>query len=118
MNDLGRISEDRAAAYLERLGYKILELRWKCPLGELDVVAADGRTTVFVEVKARSSSDYGSPAEMVTKSKRAKIIKAALCYMKARSLRPDAVRFDVVVFGAGPGPEHIPNAFQACGYTY
>ncbi len=116
--DLGRLSEDRAAEYLKAKGYRILELRWACPLGELDVVAFDGGTLVFVEVKARSSNAYGFPAEMVTKSKQAKIIKAALSYLKAKALRPDAVRFDVMSFGPGPEPEHIPNAFEAVGYTY
>ena len=117
--DLGRQAEDRAAEYLRTLGYKILDLRWACPLGELDIVASDGETMVFVEVRARSSSAYGSPAETVTKSKQAKVIKAALCYIKAKALKPEAVRFDVIGFaGAAGEPEHIPNAFEAHGYTY
>lgn len=116
--DLGRLSEDKAAEYLKARGYKILELRWVCPLGELDVVAMDGGTLVFVEVKARSSCAYGFPAEMVTKSKQAKVIKAALSYLKAKALRPEGVRFDVVCFGPGPEPDHIANAFEASGYTY
>lgn len=117
-NELGRLSEDRAAEYLKTLGYTILDLRWRCPLGELDIVASEDRTLVFVEVKARSSSAYGLPAEMVTKSKQAKVIKAALSYLKAKALRPETVRFDVISFGPGTGPEHIVNAFEANGYTY
>ena len=116
--ELGRLSEDRAAEYLKARGYSILELRWACPLGELDIVALDGGTLVFAEVKARSSSAYGTPAEMVTKSKQTKVIKAALSYIKAKALRPEAVRFDVISFGPGQEPEHIPNAFEANGYTY
>jgi len=116
---LGRQAEDKAAGYLKTLGYKILDLRWACPLGELDIVASDGGTLVFVEVRARSSSAYGFPAETVTKAKQAKVIKAALCYLKAKALKPEALRFDVIGFAGGAGePEHIPNAFEAHGYTY
>lgn len=116
---LGRQAEDRAAGYLKALGYRILELRWACPLGELDIVAADGETLVFVEVRARSSSAYGFPVETVTRAKQAKVIKAALNYIKAKALKPEAVRFDVIGFaGAAGEPEHIPNAFEAHGYTF
>mgnify|MGYP001584439775 FL=1 len=118
-SDLGRQAEDKAAEYLKTLGYKILELRWVCPLGELDIVAADGETVVFVEVRARSSSAYGFPVETVTRAKQAKVIKAALSYLKAKALKPEALRFDVIGFaGAAGEPEHIPNAFEAHGYTY
>jgi len=118
-SDLGRQAEDRAAEYLKTLGYKILDLRWVCPMGELDIVASDGGTMVFVEVRARSSSAYGSPAETVTRAKQAKVIKAALSYLKAKTLKPEDIRFDVIGFAGGTGePEHIPNAFEARGYTY
>ena len=118
MNELGRLAEDRAAAYLKALGYKILAMRWSCPMGELDIVALDGGTLVFAEVKARSSFAYGLPAEMVGGRKRARIVKAALSYIKAARARPEAVRFDVISFGPGPDPEHIVNAFDTSGYTY
>ncbi|HOW89450.1 MAG TPA: YraN family protein, partial [Elusimicrobiales bacterium] len=101
MNELGRLAEDRAAAYLKALGYKILAMRWSCPMGELDIVALDGGTMVFAEVKARSSFAYGFPAEMVGRRKRARIVKAALSYIKAVNARPEAVRFDVIGFGQG-----------------
>jgi Holliday junction resolvase-like predicted endonuclease len=91
--DLGRQAEDRAAGFLEGLGYGILERRWRCPMGELDIVAMDGETLVFVEVKA-------------------------LSYLKAKALRPAGLRFDVVGFGPGMEAEHIPNAFEAGGYTF
>ena len=117
-SELGRLSEDRAAEFLKSLGYKILELRWRCPLGELDIVALDGDVLVFVEVKARSSVAYGFPAEAVTRTKQAKVIKAALVYIKAKALRPEALRFDVISFGPAREPEHITNAFEARGYTY
>ncbi len=118
-SDAGILAEDKAAEYLKTLGYRILDRRWACALGELDVVASDRGTLVFVEVRARASSSYGSPAETVTKAKQKKVIKAALVYIKAKAIKPEALRFDVIGFsGVGAEPEHIINAFQADGYTY
>lgn len=118
MNGLGRVCEDEAARLLEAKGYRVLGLRWACPLGELDVIARDGETLVFVEVKARTSTAFGFPAETVTKKKQDRIVKAALSYVKAKALRPDAIRFDVIAFTPGREPEHIVGAFEASGYTY
>jgi putative endonuclease len=117
--DPGLPAEDAAAGYLRSRGYKVLDRRWACPLGELDIVAFDSGTLVFVEVRSRSASTYGSPAETVTKAKQKKVIKAALTYLKAKALAPETVRFDVIVFEGGTAaPEHIINAFQADGYTF
>ncbi len=118
-SDAGLKAEDMAAGYLKARGYKILDRRWACPMGELDIVASDSDTLVFVEVKARASCSYGSPLETVTRAKQQKVIKAALSYLKAKALKPGTVRFDVIGFaGDGAEPEHIVNAFQADGYTY
>ena len=118
-SDAGLLAEGKAAEYLIARGYKVLDRRWACPLGELDIVAFDAGTLVFVEVRARSSSLYGSPAETVTKAKQKKVIKAALTYIKAKALKPESLRFDVIGFaGCDAEPEHIINAFQADGYTY
>ena len=118
-SDSGLKAEDMAAEYLRARGFKILDRRWACPLGELDIVASDSGTLVFVEVRARASSSYGSPLETVTGAKQKKVIKAALSYLKAKALKPEALRFDVIGFtGDGAEPEHIVNAFQADGYTY
>ena len=118
-SDAGILEEGRAAEYLKAIGYEILDRRWACALGELDIVASDRGTLVFVEVRARASSSYGSPAETVTKAKQKKVIKAALVYIKAKAIKPEAMRFDVIGFsGVGAEPEHIVNAFQADGYTY
>jgi len=118
-SDAGLLAEGKAAEYLIARGYKVLDRRWACPLGELDIVAFDAGTLVFVEVRARSSSLYGSPAETVTKAKQKKVIKAALTYIKANALKPESLRFDVIGFaGCDAEPEHIINAFQADGYTY
>lgn len=118
MNDLGRECEEKAAAYLRSRGYNILERGWSTPMGEIDIIALDGDTLVFVEVRARSSAAYGTPAETVGRAKRGRIIKTALAYVKAKGLRPESLRFDFIGFTAGEGPEHIENAFGAGGYTY
>lgn len=118
MNDLGKECEEKAAVYLAGLGYRILDRGWASPMGEIDIIAMDDEALVFVEVRARSSSAYGSPAETVTGSKQARIIKTALAYIKAKGLRPETVRFDVIGFTADSGAEHIENAFEAGGYTY
>jgi putative endonuclease len=117
-SDPGRLAEDRAAEYLKNLGYRVLERRWACPLGELDIIASEGETLVFVEVRARSSSAYGFPCETVTRAKQAKVIKTALTYLKAKALRPETVRFDIVGLSPGREPEHIIGAFEADGYTF
>ena len=118
MSDLGKVCEDKAALYLQSRGYRVLERGWSSPMGEIDVIALDGKTLVFVEVRARSSAAYGTPAETVTRAKQARIIKTALSYVKTKGLKPETLRFDVIGFTAGAGPEHIENAFEAGGYTY
>lgn len=118
MNDLGKQCEEKAALYLRSRGYKILERCWSSPMGEIDIIALDGSALVFVEVRARSGTAYGTPAETVGRAKRARIIKTALAYVKAKGLRPETLRFDFIGFTAGGGPEHIEDAFQAGGYTY
>lgn len=117
-SDAGLEAENMAAEYLKARGYRVLDRRWACPLGELDIVAADAGALVFVEVRDRASSSFGSPAETVTKAKQKKIIRTALTYIKAKVLKPETVRFDVIGFSGAGEPEHIVNAFQADGYTY
>lgn len=118
MTGLGKECEEKAAAYLRSRGYRVLERGWSAPMGEIDIIALDGETLVFVEVRARSSAAYGTPAETVGRAKRSRIIKTALAYVKAKGLKPESMRFDFIGFTAGAGPEHIENAFEAGGYTY
>jgi putative endonuclease len=112
----GRIGEDLACAELERRGYVILERRYRCRAGEVDIVARDGQTVVFVEVKARGSAAFGNAAEAVTVDKRRRLARLALHYL-ARHGHPELpCRFDVVSVGDGPeGAEVtvIPHAFAA-----
>ena len=88
--DLGRRGEDAAARFLDRRGYEIVNRNWKCFAGEADIVARDGDSLVFVEVKT------GFPSEAVTKSKRERYEKIALAYIQDHEVADIAVRFDVV----------------------
>jgi len=118
---LGQQGEAAAARYLRRLGYKILVRGDRVQLGELDLVAVDGRTLVFVEVKTRRSTDAGEPADAVDQVKQRRLTRLALGYMKRHGLLAYSARFDViaVIWPVGarhPQIEHIKNAFQAQGF--
>lgn len=90
----GKTAEDAAAGYLRSGGYKILERNYSTPLGEIDIVALDGDTVCFVEVRSRSSLEYGGAVEALTRSKQRQVAKAAMAYMKAKRLGEAKVRFD------------------------
>jgi putative endonuclease len=105
----GAQAEARAAAYLSGRGYQILERNFTCKAGELDIVARQGDTVVFVEVKSRSSTAFGLPQEHVTAAKRAKLLRAAGFYAKVRGL-DCPLRFDVVAEGP-EGLTHLEDAF-------
>lgn len=113
---LGDEGEELAVAYLTRKGYRIVERNFRCKGGEVDIVARDGATLVFVEVKTRRDLSYGPPQLAVTPFKQRQISKAALTWL-ARAKKPDAAaRFDVVAItllaDAPPELEHIVDAFD------
>ncbi len=93
---LGKRGEDLACAELRRRGYEILARRYRTRKGEIDIVARDGRTIVFVEVKARATACFGSPAEAVTPWKQARIGRMAAEYLSRHGGFERACRFDVV----------------------
>jgi putative endonuclease len=112
--------EQAAARHLKRLGYHIIARRDRSPLGEIDLVAVDGRTVVFVEVKTRDSAAAGHPSEAVDAAKQRRLTRLALGYLKRRRLLECPARFDVVAvtWPAGerrPTIEHFKNAFEATG---
>ena len=111
----GGAGEQAAAAHLRAAGYKILALNYRARPGEIDIVAADGDTLVFVEVKTRKSDAYGTPAEAVTYRKQGKLIATAQCYLKHHGLYDRPLRFDVMEVRLEPGKKpmlnHIINAF-------
>ncbi len=117
---LWRRGEDAAARFLKRLGYKIVARGHRSAGGEIDLVAVDGRTVVFVEVKTRQSHDAGHPAEAIDARKQRRITLAAMVFLKRHELLEHAARFDVVAVtwpdGAKrPTIEHYQNAFEAVG---
>jgi putative endonuclease len=117
---LGDRGEDFAVRYLKRLGYHIVGRQVDLRVGELDIVAVDGRTVVFVEVKTRKSDIAGSPAEAVDDQRQLRMTRAALAYLKSHGLLECSARFDVVALtwpdGArAPTVEHVKNAFPAVG---
>ncbi len=115
--DLGARGERAAARFLRRLGYKIVGRGVRNESGELDLVAVDGRTVVFVEVKTRAAEE-GRPAEAVDAEKQRRLTLAALAFLRRHDLLEYPARFDIVAItwpagGAKPLIEHFPNAFPA-----
>src|SRR6478672_12905296 len=93
---LGRRGEDAAARYLQMLGYVIVARGHRDNIGEIDLIAVDGRTLVFIEVKTRTSHDAGHPADAVDDAKQRRLTRLALSYMKRHDLLECQARFDVV----------------------
>jgi putative endonuclease len=118
--DLGRRAEDEAARYLEGRGLRLVARSFRARGGEIDLIAQDGATLVFVEVKARASLSWGRPSEAVGPVKRARMVTAARLFLMRRGARPEPpCRFDVVEVLARPGEplriRHLANAFGVDG---
>ena len=115
---LGKDGEDLACDELRRRGYAILARRYRTRVGELDIVARDGETLVFVEVKARRTEEFGTPGEAVTWRKRRKLQVMATDFLSRGRLLAVPCRFDVVAITLGqagqtPRVEVFPAAFDA-----
>ena len=106
----GGAGENRAVKFLKSKGYKILERNYKTRLGEADVIAKDGETLVFIEVKTRKTEYYGAPAEAVTREKRRKYCLVAEEYLMRNKLSDVFCRFDVIEVEEDK-INHIENAF-------
>lgn len=114
---LGKKGEELAIGQLKALKYKILERNFKCPQGEIDIIARDKSTLVFVEVKTRATRDFGGPAAAVDWRKQRQLSKVALTYLNKKKLSNVPARFDVVaveLIPPFPRIEVIPNAFELC----
>ncbi len=114
---LGQYGEDYSCKYLQDKGYKILEKSFRNKLGEIDLIAQDGKVVCFIEVKTRESLHYGAPFEAVNSTKQHRIVKMALSYLKYRFQTIDILsRFDVIsIYRTSKGEaivEHIINAFD------
>ncbi|WP_125132126.1 YraN family protein [Microbacterium sp. 10M-3C3] len=116
-DDLGRAGEERAARYLSGRGYEILDRNWRCPQGEIDIVAVDGRRLVVAEVKTRRSDRFGHPLEAVDRRKAQRLWRLAMAWIRAhpeqargRMLRLDAIAIvgDDPAMGALEHVEVVP----------
>jgi putative endonuclease len=117
---LGERGERAAAKLLRRLGYHVITTRRRHRYGEIDVIAVDGQTVVFVEVKTRRSDQLGRPAEAVDAKRQARLTRAALAFLKSHGLLEYASRFDVIEVvwpsdAQRPTINHIRDAFAAVG---
>lgn len=113
--ELGKLGEKLAIDALQSLGYAILARRYRTPCGEIDIVANDGGTLVFVEVKARQDEEFGTAAEAVTFWKQRRLARMAREYLVREQIVDQPCRFDVVAImfdGSEPRLELFQNAFD------
>ena len=113
---LGISGENLACDELRRRGYAILERRYRTRFGEIDIIAREGKTIVFVEVKARLTDDFGGAAAAVTAWKQRRIAAMAVDYLARHRLHECPCRFDVVAIDYDPAGLRVtvyPNAFDS-----
>jgi putative endonuclease len=111
----GKEGEKIAAAYLKKNGYRIIEINFRCPIGEIDIVAKEKDDLVFVEVKTRKSIELGYPEQAVGIRKQKKMSQLALWYLEKRKIADISARFDVVAITLIPENNEvklIKNAFD------
>jgi putative endonuclease len=116
--EIARRGEDAAAAFLERIGMTVEVRNWRSPAGEIDIIARDGESLVFVEVKTRKSERAGTAEEAVSAAKQRRIVKLARAYLATeRSDHEECVRFDVVAIRVIADDRallrHYRSAFEA-----
>jgi len=112
---LGKAGEELAERYLKRQGYAIVERNYRCPLGEIDLIAIDKRAVVFVEVKTRRVDTSGAPLESVNGAKQRRLKRVALHYLNRHRLHDRDVQFDVVGISLRshpPAVRHVRHAFD------
>jgi putative endonuclease len=117
----GQQGEALAAAYLQQQGYQVQQQNYRCRYGEIDIIAWDQGTLVFVEVKTKSHLRFGAPQSMVDRRKQQQLTRVAMAYVQQRALRNTPVRFDVVaiVYEDGrPAVTHLPAAFSPPAHFY
>ena len=94
--ETGILGERIAADFLKTKGYKILEANYRCPEGEVDIVAIDGDTLVFIEVRTKTSTAFGSPEESITEAKKERLRAVSAYYQQDHDNLPQLVRIDVI----------------------
>ena len=111
----GKEGEKIAAEYLKKNGYQIIEINYRCPIGEIDIIAKEKNDLVFVEVKTRKSIELGYPEQAVGMRKQKKMSQLALWYLQKRKIADTNARFDVVAITLIPEKNEvklIQNAFD------
>ncbi len=113
--ELGRLGEDRAAAFLESRSFTVLDRNYRFMRAEVDIVAATDREVVFVEVKTRNSTAFGEPEDSVSDNKKKQLFKVAEAWLHERKMEGSPVRFDVISILKPGRPDekvnHIEGAF-------
>lgn len=115
--NLGRAGERHAERFLRSRRYRIVTRNYVCPAGEIDLIALDGRTVVFVEVKTRTGREHADPQDAVNAAKREHLMRSALFFLRQTRAEDRACRFDVLALVVGPDgsieTEHLIDAFSA-----
>ena len=112
---MGKAGEDLAERYLKQQGYAVVERNYRCPLGEIDLIAVNKQAVVFVEVKTRRVDTSGTPLESVNAAKQRRLKRAALHYLSRHRLHDRDVQFDVVGISLRSDPpavSHVRHAFD------
>ena len=112
---VGRAGEQFAREWLTRQGLVVLDANWRCPIGELDIVALDRDELVFVEVKTRTSTAFGHPAESVTQVKLARLRRLAGAWVEAHEVHASGMRIDVVAILRRSGQPTLVEHVQDVG---
>jgi putative endonuclease len=113
---IGKAGEEAALEYLLQQGYHVLERNYRCRFGEIDLIAQDGNTLAFIEVKTRRSQRFGPAAAAITYEKQRHLVKASQVYLTQRRKVDELCRFDVVTIDLEAHTtriELIKDAFQA-----
>ena len=111
---LGQYGEDSAAQFLENRGFQIIERNYRCPIGEIDIIARDGKWLVFIEVKTRSGGGYGHPLESITNQKLARMRTLANHWSHQNAVNSKHIRLDAVSVLVRNGRvliEHLKQVF-------
>jgi len=95
-NEIGRLGEEMAANFLKNKGFNIVETNYRCPEGEIDIVARQNKLLVFVEVRTKTSRLFGSPEESVTQVKKRRMIATAQYYLQSSCENPPQWRIDFI----------------------
>lgn len=112
-NELGKKGEQAAANFMKNEGYKVLKRNWRMYRHEIDIVAEDEEYIIFVEVKTRTSRQWGNPEDFISKAKIRRIVEAADLYLQINDIEKPA-RFDIISAvwdGQAFEIEHIDDAF-------